>query len=73
MTYNFKTINKLSQKKDLTILWAELQRYCSAILRTDIIIDWIHECTIKRMIFDDCIVELEYSNWIVQSIMIEKK
>lgn len=73
MQYNFKTINKLSQEKDLTILWAELQRYCkNTTLSTDIIIDWVHECTIKRLVFDDCSVELEYSSWVVKSIEIIK-
>ena len=73
MIYNYNTISKLSEKKDLTILWSELQRYCpNTTSSSDIIINWIHEATIKRLIFSDCVVELEYASWIVKSIDIIK-
>ena len=70
--YTFEKINKLASKKDLSILWIELQRYCSDVIRTDVIIDWIHEKTIKRLTFSDCSVELHYEDWIVKEIDIIK-
>ena len=70
--YTFEKINKLASKKDLSTLWVELQRYCSDVIRTDIIIDWIHEKTIKRLILSDCSVELHYKDWIVKEIDIIK-
>ncbi len=71
--YNYKTINKLASEKDLTILGSDLQRYCpNATLSTDIIVDDYHLFTIKRLVFNDCTVELEYESWTVKSIDIIK-